>query len=70
MKTYNVNKLSTNIKSRRKALKLSREEMAKKAGVNYNTIIKLESGANKNPTIKTLLGIAKIFSVSIEELLT
>lgn len=65
---YNVNKLSSNIRKLRAQHELTREELAKRAKVNYNTIIKIESGANKNPTIKTLLGISSVFKVSIEEL--
>ncbi|MCK9360819.1 helix-turn-helix transcriptional regulator [Patescibacteria group bacterium] len=66
---YNVNKIAGNIKKKRTKLDLSREELAKKAKVNYNTIIKLESGANKNPTIKTLLGLANVFGCPVEELI-
>lgn len=48
---------------------LSREELAERAAVNYNTIIKLESGANQNPTISTLIGISEVFKVKLEDLL-
>ena len=66
---YNVQKISANIKKRRLAIGLTRDELSRRANVNYNTIIKLESGANTNPTIKTLLGIAGVFETSIEELI-
>lgn len=36
--------------------------------VTFNTIIKIESGANKNPTIETLLKIVKALGVSLEDL--
>ncbi len=48
---------------------LSRDELARQAKVNYNTIIKLESGANKNPTVLTLIGLAKVLEASIEDFL-
>jgi transcriptional regulator with XRE-family HTH domain len=44
------------------------EELAKKAGVTYSTLIKLESGVNKNPTIKTIQQIAAALEVSLDEL--
>ena len=66
---YNLAKLAGNIKKRRLDLELSREELAEQAEVNYNTIIKLESGANKNPTISTLIGLATVFKMKVEDLL-
>lgn len=70
MKKYNVAKLAGNLKRERKAKGLSRDELAARAKVNYNTVIKLESGANKNPTIKTLLGLASVFKVNVEDLIS
>ncbi len=66
---YNLSKLAAHIKKRRLALGLSREELAVSGQINYNTIIKLESGANTNPTIGTLIGIAGAFKVGVEELI-
>jgi transcriptional regulator with XRE-family HTH domain len=60
--------LSQNIKKLRKQRKLSQEELAKKAGVTYSTLIKLESGVNKNPTIKTIQQIAAALEVTLDEL--
>ena len=60
--------LSQNIKKLRKQRKLSQEELAKKAGVTYSTLIKLESGVNKNPTIKTIQQIAAALEISLDEL--
>ena len=67
-KKYNLAKLASTIKKMRIAQDLSRDELAREAKVNYNTIIKLESGANKNPTIKTLIGLSQVFNVSLEDL--
>lgn len=66
---YNVGKIASTLKKYRAKRDISREQLAKKAKVNYNTIIKLESGANKNPTIKTLIGISHVFNVSVEDLI-
>ena len=61
--------LSKNIKKVRIKMKLSQEELAKKAKITYSTLIKIESGSNDNPTIKTLQKIAKILNVKIDELI-
>ena len=60
--------LAQNIKKLRKKHKLSQEELAKKAGITYSTLIKIESGANDNPTIKTLKKIADALKVSLDKL--
>ena len=65
--TYSVAKISGFINKKRMAAGLTRDELARKAKVNYNTVIKLESGANKNPTIQTLIGISKILGVHVED---
>jgi transcriptional regulator with XRE-family HTH domain len=65
-------KLSTiakNIKYKRKELGISQDKLSKLAGVAYNTIVKIESGENPNPTIKTLQKIAKVLDVSIDNLI-
>ena len=61
--------LAENIKELRKQRKLSQEELAKKAGVTYSTLIKLESGSNKNPTVKTLQQIAQALGVTLDDLM-
>jgi transcriptional regulator with XRE-family HTH domain len=50
-------------------MKISQDRLSKIADVTYNTIIKIESGANTNPTIDTLTKIAKALNVSVDELL-
>ena len=48
---------------------VSQDRLSKLADVTYNTIIKIESGANKNPTIETLSKIAKALSVGVDDLI-
>jgi len=60
--------LAQNIKKFRKKANLSQEALAQKADITYSTLIKIESGANDNPTIKTVVKIAKALSVKIDEL--
>lgn len=61
--------LAKNIKKLRKQHKLSQEQLAQKAGITYSTLIKLESGANKNPTIETVRRLAETFEVGLDELI-
>jgi transcriptional regulator with XRE-family HTH domain len=62
--------LAENIKKLRKQHKLSQEKLATEANITYSTIIKIESGVNDNPTIKTLKKIADALKVSVDNLLT
>lgn len=61
--------LAKNIKKLRKQHKLSQEQLAQKAGITYSTLIKLESGANKNPTIETVQKLTKAFGIGLDKLL-
>ena len=60
--------LSKNIKKIRKKRNISQDKLAKLADVTHTTLVKIESGANKNPTIKTLKKIADALSVSLDDL--
>jgi transcriptional regulator with XRE-family HTH domain len=60
--------LSKNIKKFRKQHKVSQEELAKKSGITYSTLIKIESGTNKNPTLETISKIASAFGISLDQL--
>lgn len=68
-KKYALNKVAATIKRMRAEKDMTRDELATQAKVNYNTIIKLESGANKNPTAKTLIGLSTVFGCTIDDLL-
>jgi len=52
-------KLQMNIRKLREKKGLSQEKLARLADVANNTIIKIESGENQNPTLETLQKIAK-----------
>ncbi|MCD6471179.1 helix-turn-helix transcriptional regulator [bacterium] len=69
MKSNNKSKIAENIKKYRKKLGISQDRLSKLANVTYNTIIKIESGANKNPTITTLAKIAKALGVKVDDLI-
>jgi len=60
--------LAKNVKKLRNNKKLSQDKLARLADVTYNTLVKIESGANKNPTLGTLTKLADALDVSIDEL--
>mgnify|MGYP001587255939 FL=1 len=52
----------------REAKGLSQEKLARLADVANNTIIKIESGKNDNPTLDTLKKVAKALEIGLDEL--
>jgi transcriptional regulator with XRE-family HTH domain len=60
--------LSENIKKIRKKKGFSQDKLTKLADVTLTNLVKLESGANDNPTIKTLIKIADALEVSLDDL--
>jgi len=69
MKSNNKSTIAENIKKYRNKIGVSQDRLSKLADVTYNTIIKIESGANKNPTIETLAKIAKALRVGVDDLI-
>ncbi len=65
----NNQNLSNNVKRLREAKGLSQEKLARLADVANNTLIKMESGENKNPTLETLKKVAKALDVSVDDLI-
>ena len=61
--------LANNIMKLRKQKGLSQEKLARLSDVANNTIIKMESGENDNPTLETLRKVAKALDVSVDELI-
>lgn len=64
-----MTKIADNVRKARKKSGLSQDKLAREAGVAYNTVVKIESGENKNPTIETLRSIAKALDVSVDEII-
>ncbi len=62
-------KISTNIKKLRTEKGYSLEKVARLADLSLNTVMRVESGVNKNPTIETLTKIAKALNVGVNDLL-
>ena len=65
----NNQNLANNIKKLREAKGLSQEKLARLADVANNTLIKMESGENENPTLDTLKKVAKALGVSVDDLI-
>ena len=61
--------LAKRIRNLRNKKGLSQEKLARLADISYNTIVKIESGDSKHPTIQTMAGIAKALDVSLDELI-
>ena len=70
MKSNNKSRIAENIKKYRKKLGISQDRLSKMADVTYNTIIKIEAGTNKNPTIETLAKISKALGVKVDDLIS
>ncbi len=61
--------IGKNIKRYRNNLGISQDRSSKLADVIYNTIIKIESGVNKNPTIQTVVKITKALNIKMDDLI-
>lgn len=63
------NKIASNFKKLRAQKGYSLEKVARFANLSLNTVIRIESGVNKNPTIETLSKIAKALGVAVDDLI-
>jgi len=62
-------KIGLNFKKLRAQKGYSLEKVARLADLSLNTVVRLESGVNKNPTIETLTKIANALEVSVDDLI-
>ena len=73
MKTMSNNnpplKIANNIKKIRQKKGISQDRLSKLADLSLNTVVNVESGANPNPTIETLVKIANALGVTPDGLL-
>jgi transcriptional regulator with XRE-family HTH domain len=61
--------ISENIKELRNKLRLTQDDLAKKADIKYSTLMKVESGVVNKPSVQTMAKIARALDVSIEYLI-
>jgi len=69
MSNKSDNKISENLKKLRKEKGYSLEKVSKLADLSLNTVAKVESGANTNPTIDTLIKIANALQIDLNDLI-
>ncbi len=65
----NENNIGGNVKKYRVKQGLSQEDFARKSGVKYTSLTKIESGVIKKPSVLFMAKIAKTLGVNIEELI-
>ncbi|MFC1674630.1 helix-turn-helix domain-containing protein [Candidatus Omnitrophota bacterium] len=61
--------LAQNIRKLRLKKGLSQEKLARLADISNATLVKIESGVAKEPTITTVAKIAIALSISVDELI-
>lgn len=61
--------IGENVKKYRTKQGLSQEDFAKKSGVKYTTLTKIESNVIKKPSVIVMAKIAKALNVNIEDLI-
>lgn len=61
--------IANNLKKIRAEKGYSLERVARLADLSLNTIVKIENGVNKNPTIDTLSKIAKALEIGVDDLI-
>lgn len=60
--------LAENIRKLRNKKGLAQEKLARLANISTATLVKIETGAAKGPTITTVIKIADALGVSLDEL--
>ena len=60
--------LAKNIKNYREKFKLSQEDLARRANINYSTLRKIETGIIDNPTLDKVVKLSNMFNVTLDEL--
>ena len=63
-----ANTVSENIRKLRQKKGISQDRLSKDADIALNTVVKIETGENPNPTVETLEKIAKALGVSTGDL--
>ncbi len=62
-------KIAYNFRKLRAQKGYSLEKVAHLADLSLNTVICIESGVNKNPTIETLTKLARALEVNVDDLI-
>lgn len=62
-----IRSLGERLRDRRKALKLSLDQVAERAGMSKSYIWEIENGRNKNPTIRTAYVLARALGWTLSD---
>ncbi len=60
--------LAKRVKELRNQKGWSQQKLAEKAGLAFNTITKIEQGLAEHPNLKTLIKLADVLDVGLDEL--
>jgi len=63
-----VNTVSKNIRKLRQKKGISQDRLSKDADIALNTVVKIETRENPNPTVETLEKIARALGVDVSDL--
>ncbi len=61
--------LAKRVKEFRKQKGWSQQKLAEKTGLSFNTITKIEQGIGDSPNLKTLLKLADVFGIGLDNLI-
>ncbi len=64
-----ISQLAQNIKKIKKDKKFSKSFLVRETGLDYHTIAKIENGSTPDPRINTVIKIARVLEVSIDDLI-
>ncbi len=67
--TSDKNTIGNNIKKLRARFSFTQDDLARKSGVKYTTLSKIESGVVTKPTVHIMAKIAKALNATIEDLI-
>lgn len=69
-KRSNEKPIGKKIKEKRAEKDLTQDELARKANIPYTTLVKIETGAVKSPSVNTVKKIAIALETTIDELIS
>jgi len=61
--------IAQNIRLYRQKRKMTQKELAEKAGIDFFTLSKIETGATINPSIETMKRLAQTLGMSLDVLM-
>lgn len=62
-------RIGDNIRTRREAMSMTREELARRTEISFSQLSKIERDEQKNPTIQSIIAISTALNCSLDELI-